>query len=118
MIPQPGRCVTVVKGDLAKKNGTLKEIRQKEFRVLVEGSWHAINFSLTISVELTPTEKCEALFKFDEISKRHEKKKKKAQKPVEVIAAPVTEEQPPTVVEQPNQKKVILEDIKVGVKSN
>ena len=38
VIPQPGRGVTVVKGDLAKKNGTLKEIRQKEFRVLVEGS--------------------------------------------------------------------------------
>ena len=37
VIPQPGRAVTIVKGELAKKNGILKEIRQKEFRVLVEG---------------------------------------------------------------------------------
>ena len=39
VIPQPGRAVTVVKGELAKKNGILKEIRQKEFRVLVEGKF-------------------------------------------------------------------------------
>ena len=37
VIPQPGRPVTIVKGELAKKIGILKEIRQKEFRVLVEG---------------------------------------------------------------------------------
>lgn len=63
VIPQPGREIIVMKGELAKKTGTLKEIRQKEFRVLCE-------------VRLSETETVESLFKFDEISKKFEKKKK------------------------------------------
>ena len=63
VIPQPGREIIVMKGELAKKTGILKEIRQKEFRVLCE-------------VKLTDTESVESLFKFDEISKKFEKKKK------------------------------------------
>ncbi|CBY32777.1 unnamed protein product [Oikopleura dioica] len=63
VIPQVGREVVIMKGDLAKKTGVLKEIRQKEFCVLVE-------------VKLTEDETTEAFFKFDEVSKKHEKKKK------------------------------------------
>ena len=67
VIPQVGREVIVMKGDLAKRTGTLKEIRQKEFCVLVE-------------VKLTEDETTEAFFKFDEVSKKHEKKKKEEEK--------------------------------------
>jgi len=63
VIPQVGREVVIMKGDLAKKTGVLKEIRQKEFCVLVE-------------VKLSEDETTEAFFKFDEVSKKHEKKKK------------------------------------------
>lgn len=63
VIPQVGREVVIMKGDLAKKTGVLKQIRQKEFCVLVE-------------VKLTEDETTEAFFKFDEVSKKHEKKKK------------------------------------------
>lgn len=37
VIPSEGRPVIVVKGELAKKTGTLKKINQKEFCVVVEG---------------------------------------------------------------------------------
>ena len=56
------------------------------------------------------------MFKFDEISKRHEKKKKKKEAPAPVVAVPVPEVAP--VIEQPNQPKVTLGEIKVGLKSS
>ena len=67
-------------------------------------------------VELTETEKSEALFKFDEVSKRHEKKKKKKEAPVPVVAVPMPEVT--SVIEQPNQSKVTLGEIKVSLKSS
>ena len=77
----------------------------------------SLNFS---SVELTPTETCEALFKFDEVSKRKEKKKKKNAEPVSVVPLPQIEDGNigEVVPEQPNQKKVKLDEIKLGVKSS
>jgi len=66
VIPQPGRPVIVMKGEFAKREGVLKEVRQAEFRVKVE-------------VRLSEDETIEALFKFDEISKKYEKKKKPIQ---------------------------------------
>ena len=80
VIPQPGRPVIVMKGELAKKTGILKEIKQKEFCVIVE-------------VQLTDTETTEAIFKFDEISKKYEKKKKK------VDSVPITT---PAAIESPS----------------
>lgn len=73
-------------------------------------------------VELTPTEKCEALFKFDEVSKRKEKKKKKnTAEPVAIVPLPQVDEAGTVgevVPAQPNQKKVLLDEIKLGVKSS
>ena len=66
VIPQPGRPVIVMKGEFAKREGVLMEVRQAEFRVKVE-------------VKLSEDETIEALFKFDEISKKYEKKKKVVQ---------------------------------------
>lgn len=80
VIPQVGRQVIVMKGNLAKKSGILKEIRQKEFCVSVE-------------VTLSETETTEAFFKFDEISKKHEKKKK-ALEPVKMIPIETFSEAP------------------------
>jgi len=59
VIPSEGRPVIVVKGELAKKTGILKKINQKEFCVVVE-------------VDLTENESTEAIFKFDEITKKYE----------------------------------------------
>ncbi len=59
---------------------------------------------------MTETEKTEALFKFDEVSKKHEKKKKKtADVPVPVVVV----EQPHVEMEiiQVNQPKISLNDI-------
>ena len=44
VIPSEGRPVIVVKGELAKKTGTLKKINQKEFCVVVEGK-HCKSFN-------------------------------------------------------------------------
>jgi DNA/RNA-binding protein KIN17 len=63
VIPQVGREVLVMKGEFSKKTGILKEIQQKQFRILVD-------------VKLSDDESTEVLFRFDEVSKKYEKKKK------------------------------------------
>lgn len=78
VIPQPGREVVIMKGELAKKVGVLKEIRQAEYRLLVD-------------VKLSEDESTEVFFKFDEVSKKHEKKKKvieNTEVPVQLVPIP------------------------------
>ena len=76
VIPQAGREVVIMKGEFAKRTGILAEIKQSEFRVLVK-------------VKLSDDEEIEALFKFDEISKKHEKKKKVSQSAEPIPEPPV-----------------------------
>lgn len=71
-----------MKGEFAKKTGILKEIKQSEFRVLVQ-------------IKLSEDEEIEGLFKFDEISKKYEKKKK-VSAPVPVTPAPTENSENPS----------------------